>query len=342
MKGHTLKKLLIPAIFTFLAGCFHNPSAANTPGEYYDMFAQVWEIYEADYPEFTSKNVDWKELFYIYSPLAAQAESAEELMMEVVLPMLGELRDSHVNTYVPGHGATPTYSQDIQKNYHAGVLLANYLQPAGFTGWVNSVGYCIPESLPYLSINGWGTGTDTNAVKNFIELCIDEPAIILDVRMNGGGNSTLIGSVSGMFTDNVEQAWIFRSRNGPGYDDVYNIIVNTHPNGNTFYSGIVYLLIGEYSASACEGFILHMSNLDNVVMLGDTTWGAVNCPYKFELSNGCAVNAISWTARTVDNEVVESVGIAPDIYVEATEEDFAQGIDPVLEYAIDLVNSQPE
>jgi len=337
-----MKKLLIPLVLAFLAGCFHNPSAANTPGEYYDMFAQVWEIYEADYPEFTSKNVNWKELFYIYSPLAEQAESAEELMMEVVLPMLGELRDSHVKTYVPGHGVTPTYIQDIHENYHMGVLLVNYLQPAGFTGWVNTVGYCIPESLPYLTINSWSTGTDTTAVKNFIELCIDEPAIIFDVRMNGGGNSTLIGPVSGMFTDVLKPAWIFRFRDGPDYDDVHNTLVYTHPNNSTTYSGVVYLLIGENCASACEGFLLHMSNLDNVVMLGDTTWGAVNCPYKFELANGCAVDAISWTARTINNEVVESVGIAPDIYVQATKEDFAQGVDPVLEYAIDLVNSHSE
>ncbi len=82
-----------------------------------------------------------------------------------------------------------------------------------------------------------------------------------------------------------------------------------------------------------------MNCLDNVTVIGDTTFGGGAFNYTLELEGGWELRAPGWSLRTMDKEPVEWFGIPPDIYVEATEEDFAQGIDPVLEYAIDLVNS---
>ena len=337
-----MKKLLIPAIFAFLAGCFHNPSAANTPGEYYDMFALVWEDYEANYPEFTLKDIDWKELFSHYSPLAEQAESTEELVMDVLLPMLTELKDVHIWFYRPDGTIMSTYLIDIEPNYDQTVLMENYLWPNDFNGYVDNVGYCNPDSLPYLLINIWTITLNLERIRTFLELAADKPAVIIDIRMNSGGNNSLCGEVSGMFTSIACPAYYCRFRNGPGYDNVYYYPVTTYPDNEICYNGTVYLLIGEQSASSSEDFTLHMDNIENVVMIGDTTMGIGCCPNPLGLADGWKVNTIIWSSWTTDYTPVEWNGIPPDIYVEATEEDFAQGIDPVLEYAIYLINSQPE
>jgi C-terminal processing protease CtpA/Prc len=65
--------------------------------------------------------------------------------------------------------------------------------------------------------------------------------------------------------------------------------------------------------------------------------GAVCCPYFVDLPNGWTFTAISWSLRTVSEEPVEWYGIAPDLYVDAPEELLDQGVDPVLEYAMDML-----
>ncbi len=334
-----MKKLLIPTILTFLSGCFHNPTSTNHVGDQYELFAMVWEDYEAHYPEFTLKGIDWKEVFYRYSPLAEEAETTEELVTDVLLPMLSELEDAHIWFINPSGDQVRTFLPDVYKNFNTSVLFSNYLFPAEFSGWSGNVGYCNPTILPYLSISQWTLDISLSRIESFLELAADDPAIILDVRSNGGGNNRYTGDVAGYFTNQKVNAWFVRYRNGPGYDDTYHSLIRTFPDDNLYYEGFVYLLIGNSSASATESFVLHMMNLDNVIMVGDTTMGIACCPNPVELNDGWSVNTIEWSSRDVNYQPVEKYGIAPDIYVEATEEDFAQGIDPVLEYAIELVNS---
>jgi len=336
-----MNKLFTFTIISLLlfTGCFHNPTATNQVGDQYQLFAMVWEDYEANYPEFTLKGVNWKEVFFRYSPLAEEAATTENLVMDVLLPMLSELKDAHIWFINPSGNQVRTFLPDIYMNFDWEVLFDNYLVPAGFTGWTGDVGYCDPAILPYLAISQWTLDINMLGIENFLALVADEPAIILDVRFNGGGNNTFTGAVAGYFTNQTINAWYVRYRNGPGYDDIYHSLIRTFPDEDLYYEGVVYLLIGNSSASSTEDFALYMMNLENVVMVGDTTMGVGSCPNPVELNDGWTVNTIEWSSRDANFQPVEDHGIAPDIYVEATDEDFAQGIDPVLEYAIDLVNS---
>jgi C-terminal processing protease CtpA/Prc len=52
---------------------------------------------------------------------------------------------------------------------------------------------------------------------------------------------------------------------------------------------------------------------------------------------------VTCPSRTIlrpDLTYIEDAGIPPDVYVEATEADFAGGIDPVLEYAFEELGAQ--
>ncbi len=330
------------ALLVCLCSCFHSPVEPNNVSENYSLFRQVWELYESDYPEFTLKGVDWKEAFYTYSIFAEEAVSYEDIVREAILPMLAELRDRHIFMYDPsGTRCFPQWSNPpINRNYDFPVLYSNYLLPAGFSGFTENVGFCDPELLPYFVIDSWGDSCNVERAREYVELCEGVPAIIIDVRMNSGGNSWIGRDLAGCFTSSTELAFFSRGRDGPGYDDVNYLPYYTFPNHSTFFEGEVYLLIGRECASATETFTLFLNCLENVTVIGDTTNGAAAFCYTVDLVGGWAIRAPGWSLRTVDKEPVESFGIPPDIYVEATKEDFAHGIDPVLEYAIDLVNSQ--
>jgi len=333
--------LSLVGILVFFCSCFHNPADSGfVNGNQYELFAMVWEDYEANYPEFTLKGVNWKDLFYEYSPLAEQAETTEELVMDVLLPMLGELHDAHIQFRTPEGNRLYSYFPDFDFNYDVTVLLDNYLNPAGFNGWKDGVGYCNPSLLPYLSIDSWKPDLDMGRVEEFFQLASDNPAVIIDIRMNSGGSEVWCEDVAGIFTDVGVLAWRERMRSGPDYDDVFHLRHYTNPNTSISYDGTVYLLIGDYSASSSEMFALHMNVLDNVVLLGDTTAGAVCAPTTISLADDWYVNVIRWSMRGPDYEPVEGFGIPPDICVEATAEDFAMGVDPVLEYAIDMLSTQ--
>lgn len=300
-------------------------------------FLTVWEEFEQYYPEFTSKEINWELVYGEYLPLAEAAETSEELMLDVILPMLGELQDWHVWLVSPQSVFYYTWEEEIEENYDISLLLSRYLYPNSFTGWYRGVGYCPPDQLPYLSINTWVADLNLERIDEFVAMAQDYPAVIVDVRMNPGGNNVLCGEAAGRFAGDTVPAWYARSRSGPDYDDCDYCEVLTCPDGPMRYEGTVILLFGEFSASSTEDFACQMMNLPNVVMVGDTTLGAGCCPYFIELSNRWEFTAISWSTRTVDDQPVEWLGVAPDVYVEATEDHFSQGYDPVMEYAIGML-----
>ena len=280
-------KLLLP-LSILIMSCVNTPvgvtpSPADSPVA---DFITIWEDFEVHYPEFPLKSINWELMYGKYLPLAEEAATDEELMMEVVLPMLAELEDAHLWLINPEDVVIRTFFPDYFRNYNMGQLYEHYLNEAGFTGYFTGVGYCIPESLPYLSINSWKFGLNISIIDEFVSLCQDQPGIIIDVRMNGGGSDAKLEAVVGRFTLEDCRGWMIRTRSGPDYDQCsYETLWNT-PLGVMQYPGKIYLLIGENCASSNEEFILCMDRLPNVTLVGDTTLGALVCPEWRELSSG--------------------------------------------------------
>jgi len=340
-----MRKWFVSILFILIvmSACSPNPVQPVPDNPLAEDFVTIWEAFDESYPEFPIKSIDWTDwqmAYYTYYPMAQAAETSDEVMMNAVLPMLADLQDLHVWMKPPGGDQFFTYPPDFWANYDMTVLVQNYLEPNSWTGWSNSVGYCNPDSLPYLGIKSWPSDLNLSQIDDFVALCSDIPAIIIDVRMNGGGSDLRVNGVVGRFTHTECVGCLLRIRTGPGYDNCeYEELLN-RVLGPQQYDGTIYLLIGENCASTNEEFIVCMNELPNVVLLGDTTIGAVCIPEWMTLDSGWSLTHGVMSIRTAREEPVEWFGIAPDIYVEATEDDFAQGIDPVLEYAIGMLGDR--
>lgn len=311
-------------------------SQGPVSSSYADQFDYLWQTFDQNYSYFVYKNVDWQSLSNTYRPLAIQATSQDQFT-QVLVQMLSNLHDLHVFLSDPSSNYIPTFTPTAFVNFDETVW-QQYLQTKGTniqqtaeftTGWLNGVAY--------IAVPAWysSSSTQTADLDSALEQFQNSPALIIDVRMNGGGNSETAGNFAGRFADQTRTAGYFQFRNGPAHNDFGPLQTRTvSPRGAWQYRGPVLLLIGRGCFSSNEDFITQMRELPNVTVIGDTSGGHSGDPRFFPLSNGWQFTVSTWIDYTAERQVIEDRGIDPATFAPATAADFQAGKDPVLDYAI--------
>ena len=100
------------------------------------------------------------------------------------------------------------------------------------------------------------------------------------------------------------------------------------------------VLIDEGSASASEIVTGALRCADRATVIGKTSYGKGSVQIQPELSNGGAVSVTIARWYLPDNTLIHGVGIAPDIEVDYTEEDYLNGTDSQLDAAIEFLTGK--
>ena len=79
-----------------------------------------------------------------------------------------------------------------------------------------------------------------------------------------------------------------------------------------------------------------MKSLPNVTVVGDTTGGGCGLPFTSELPNGWSIRFSAAPVTGPDGKLTE-FGVEPDVKVDMTEADMAQGKDTILEKAFEIL-----
>ena len=311
------------------------PTAPSPPAEdFASQFDSLWSTFDREYSYFVHKQIDWNALRSSYRPRALAA-SDQRGFMDVIREMLGNLHDGHVSLRDPGGAQIPTFQSPAFVNWNRAVF-DQYRSRAGWSQGQIDWGHGVLDGVPYIAIGAWSTQAVRSAdFDAAFERYRNAPAVILDVRMNGGGDDSLAFEIAGRFTSTPINAGYVRFRNGPSHTDFGAPIQRTvSPRGAWHYGGTVLLLIGRRSASSNESFIMAMGQLPHVTLVGDRTAGSTGNPRTFPLAGGWSYTVSRWIEYTADNQVIEDNGISPDVFVTATAADFASGRDPVLDWAV--------
>lgn len=332
--------LLICAVLLGSA-CIFEPVDLGEHDDYRAELDLVWETFDQSYIGFIFVSVDWDAVYAEYST-RVDTVSSQMGMINLFLDMLACMQDGHLFFYNIVGTAYYPYMPQIELNYDMDVLWT-YLDPAGFEWFQYDLwGYCMFDLVPYVMITAWDPWMIEAYLDDMLEAHPDAPAIIFDVRMNPGGQPSPTREIARRFNDEKRVGFFMVYRDGPEHDDLsepepYYV----YPRQNSFQKPVA-ILIGNRCASANESFICIMSDLPQVVLLGDTTMGQVNAPQvQYSLPGGWKYTVPSWTTLKADTTTwVQGIGIPPDIYIEATVEEFQAGIDPVLEYALVWANEQ--
>ena len=340
MLGVYARAVSLVCIFLWV-GCGKSPTAPTpSPSSgHAAQFDSLWTTFDREYSYFLHKSVDWNQLGEAYRPRAIAAAD-QSGFVDVIREMLGRLNDAHVTLRDPAGRQIPTFQSTAFVNWDRAVF-DRYRARAGWTQGAIDWGHGRLDGVPYIAIGGWGArAINTADFDAAFERYRDAPALILDVRMNSGGDDAIAFEIAGRFARTAINAGYVRFRDGPRHDDFGSPIPRTvSPRGPWQFAGAVMVLIGRRCASSNESFIMAMGQLPNVTLVGDRTAGSTGNPRAFPLAGGWTYTVSRWIEYTADNQPIEDNGIQPDAFVPVTSADFEAGEDPVLDWALSRLGS---
>jgi carboxyl-terminal processing protease len=173
-------------------------------------------------------------------------------------------------------------------------------------------------------------GEYNKAMESFRDL----PGVIIDLRGNPGGLGAMAMGMAGWFVEEKGQrlgTMIMRTGE-------FNFIINTRAKG---YDGRVALLIDNLSGSTSEIFAGGLQDLALARIFGMRTAGAALPSNIIKLPNGDGFQFAVANYISEGGEVLEGVGVAPDVEVVPTRESLLAEGDPILEAARQWLIQKP-
>lgn len=224
-------------------------------------------------------------------------------------------------------------------------------------------GRYLDGDIAYLRIPSFSEPATEDSAIAFLGQHAAAPALIIDVRRNGGGTTPtrLIEALMdrpyrGFGQATALDVGLYSAYNqikriappgalddySRGYVDAFADFdrprlvfpgLVTSP-GVPVYTGPVVILTDAACASACEDFALPFKSSGRATLIGEATSGSTGQPFMFEFGNGMSFRVSARRVYMPDGSQFEGVGIVPDEEVRPTLEDLRSGRDPVLERAL--------
>jgi carboxyl-terminal processing protease len=218
-------------------------------------------------------------------------------------------------------------------------------------------------SIGYLSIGRFDDGAAELADRAMSQL-METQALIIDLRSNSGGNASALRLAS-YFGNGAEPAVILFARSyleelgrpvreadvlaAPRIDAAYTDeavfeAISANGGGAAFwtediprkYERPVYVLIGEETGSAAEGFAWYMRERTHATLIGRVTAGALLSSETFEIGEGWSVVVPVHGLWGTDGTDYGDRAVPPDKKVAWTRDDFCGGRDPDVETTLSL------
>jgi len=316
------------------AGCekalqIKNPS--STPIAVYD---DLWNTLDKNYALFKIKNVDWDSINTYYRPLFRNDLTSPDLFSKCG-KMLEALKDGHVSliskeqTYTYEYFYTGYLTNfnliNIKKNY-----LDNQFQQLG------PVIYKVINETGYLYYGSFRDNISEAQLKILFSEIAATKGLIIDVRNNSGGNLANVEKLFSRFINAKKLVKYEVKKKGHGHNEFYDKVASFVYPAGTFYNKPIVVLTNRTCFSACNDFVLYMSYLPNVRIVGDQTGGGGAIPANYLLVNGWKLQYSSSITLSPDGTPVEN-GILPDYVVNITPIQEGLGKDPILEKGYQLL-----
>jgi hypothetical protein len=283
---------------------------------------------------------DWTVLFTAAADELAGAKSPAAFAAELA-DVLAAAGDVHIAVKV-GQQLLGTHQPAFKPNFNGQLvprIVPNFTKKTEsiYTGrYDDGVGYILIATLQP------GRGAEPQAIIDALRGMADAPAIILDLRPNGGGDERIAQQVAGLF---IERPSVYAKHvsvdpaAAGGFGATMERVLTPSKAGFELRQPVA-VLMGPNNMSSAEAFVLMMRQVPQAKLFGTRTYGSSGNPQPVELANGVTVLLPSWKAMDAEGAEFEGKGIAPDVEVKTTPQELAER-DVVLEAALEWARSAP-
>lgn len=339
-------KVRVASLLTMLVSvlvatsCITEEVAPNTVRGNFDA---LWQTLDERYCFFdlkaTEYGLDWNEVYTRYQPKLAEQKTLWDyfnLLEDVVC----ELRDGHVNIISSlGTARYGEWFDNYPANY-ADTLERKYLGRS--TDYVTTGGLkyrVLADSIAYVRCPSFDVSFGDGNLHVMMLTLAPCKGMILDIRSNGGGRLTSAEKLASVFIDEKTLGGYMAHKTGKGHNDFSQPeAIEIEPFGGRRWTKPLVVLTNRRTYSAANAFVMYVKGLPGVTIVGDKTGGGSGMPLTSELPCG-------WTLRfsacpMYDRQMaLTEEGIAPDVKVDITSDDYRRDIDTIIETARRIILS---
>ena len=200
----------------------------------------------------------------------------------------------------------------------------------------------LPGNVAYVALNSFGDSRAADAYLAAFDQIAASRGLIIDLRNNGGGNSTEGYRVLATLTDKpfATSKWATRQylpayrawkRPMPDFEGKPD---SAQPDGKRHFAGPVAVLTSGATYSAAEDFMVAYESMRRGPIVGQATGGSTGQPLYVQLPGGGVARICTKADTYPDGRAWVGHGIQPTVKAAPTVADVRAGRDTVLEAAL--------
>jgi carboxyl-terminal processing protease len=353
----------------FQPGCADGVTAVIGEEDYVRDALNIFDIFDQTFVEhyafFELRGIDWEAITEA-ARAALTANSTDEELTDAMISVLEPLNDYHVSlrTDEVAYASKPLpimeqLKEEFEQQYYIDDY-EDYLSTQLGT-WIFIVNSYLDNPMTgTLGEFSWGTASNGNIgymqlfsmgpedeeafgedLKEAISDLSQTHTMIIDVRVNGGGDDRTSLQIASHFTSVPFLAFTKRAVNGEGFTEATEVYVE--PSEEEYqYDGNVIVIMSGSSGSATEILVMTMAELPQTTLMGRNTAGGLSDILGRFLPNSWFVGLSNEVYLTPDGTLYEMTGVPPEIAPEADLlplSERIEGIDSWLELALEKAES---
>ncbi len=348
--------------------------SAADPGFNFDVF---WHYFQENYAFFDLRHLDWGSVYREYRPQVTSSTNDMELASIFNRIIVG-MNDSHATLAIPGQSILTRKPHALirqwQREFNSDKFLELY--PRGIPRLFAALNSGVLDGRGNSALNGqllWGKitpqigylcvfsmmdmyadfgllhyagfevtnqaylGALSTAVDQAIADLREVKTLIIDVRFNPGGHDAAGKVIASRFADRKRLAFTKQVRLETGFSPHQEILLE--PDGAAQFTGPVFLLTSEATASAAETFVYFMMACPHVTRMGGTTRGVLSDTLLMRLPNGWEASISNEVYTAADGVCYESIGIPPQLESEVfVPGGFYENINRTVQSAVSIIS----
>jgi len=340
------------------------------------VFEHFWHNFNDYYAFFNERGIDWAQQYEMYRSQVTDNMSDKDLF-NILAAMLKPTDDAHITLTAGEQSFSPSSNPDFIDEFIAefdqqneftdmGAYLNHQYQqiktlPDRYITGLKSAGGKQDDALSWGIVNGdigyiniarmmrYTTKTtldedeeiynELTAVNTLLDRVMSDLAniqsLIIDVRHNGGGYDAVSLAIANRFASQRQLVLSKYARSFAGNSPVVNAYLEPQ---NKSYTKPIAILTSQLTTSAAEGFLMAMSALANVTLIGEPSSGALSDILEKELPNGWSIGLSNEIYLDYLGRNYEVSGVLVDINIPAfSVTDVKQAKDSPLEKAVNLL-----